>query len=49
VESGECESASRPCCPVILSIEKMEADISSIYVGNTDYGVIAEELEAHFH
>ncbi|KAH0519041.1 Polyadenylate-binding protein 2 [Microtus ochrogaster] len=27
----------------------MEADASSIYVGNVDYGATAEELEAHFH
>ncbi|KAM7316129.1 hypothetical protein ACRRTK_024809 [Alexandromys fortis] len=27
----------------------MEADASSIYVGNVDYGARAEELEAHFH
>ena len=35
---------------VITSLEeKMEADASSIYVGNVDYGATAEELEAHFH
>ena len=35
---------------VIMSLEeKMEADASSIYVGNVDYGATAEELEAHFH
>ncbi|KAM7316117.1 hypothetical protein ACRRTK_024797 [Alexandromys fortis] len=27
----------------------MEADASSIYVGNVDYGATAEELEAHVH
>lgn len=27
----------------------MEADPRSVYVGNVDYGAIAEELEAHFH
>ena len=35
--------------PVILSIQKMEADALSIYGGNVVYGAIAEELEAHFH
>ncbi|XP_041910227.1 LOW QUALITY PROTEIN: polyadenylate-binding protein 2-like [Arvicola amphibius] len=34
---------------VITSLEKMEADASSIYVGNVDYGATAEELQAHFH
>ena len=35
---------------VITSLEeKMQADASSIYVGNVDYGATAEELEAHFH
>ena len=35
---------------VIMSLEdKMEADASSIYVGNVDYSATAEELEAHFH
>ncbi|KAM7316121.1 hypothetical protein ACRRTK_024801 [Alexandromys fortis] len=35
---------------VIKSLEeKMEADASSIYVGNVDYGATAEELEAHVH
>ena len=35
---------------VITSLEeKMEADASSIYVGNVNYGATAEEVEAHFH
>ena len=35
---------------MITSLEdKMQADASSIYVGNVDYGATAEELEAHFH
>ncbi|KFR10383.1 Polyadenylate-binding protein 2, partial [Opisthocomus hoazin] len=29
--------------------EKMEVDQRSIYVGNVDYGVTAEELESHFN
>ena len=35
---------------VISSLEdKMQADASSIYIDNVDYGATAEELEAHFH
>ena len=35
---------------VIKSLEEqMEADASSIFVGNVVYGATAEELEAHFH
>ncbi|CAI4223164.1 unnamed protein product [Auanema sp. JU1783] len=29
--------------------EKAEADARSVYVGNVEYGVTAEELEGHFH
>merc|ERR1712051_1177621 len=29
--------------------EKVEVDARSVYVGNVDYGVTAEELEQHFH
>ena len=35
--------------PVIMSLEKMEPDTHSIYIGNMDYGATAQELEAHFH
>uniref|UniRef100_A0A0K0DKI0 RRM domain-containing protein n=1 Tax=Angiostrongylus cantonensis TaxID=6313 RepID=A0A0K0DKI0_ANGCA len=36
--------------PVILSPEeKAEADSRSVYIGNVDYSVTAEELEKHFH
>ena len=42
-------TSASPSTSLNLSMEKMDVDSRSIYVGNVDYGTTAEELEQHFH